>query len=160
MACAQMQISGSFHELAKLPSPDGLLILLTLARLGRFNAVAESLGTTHTTISRRIFAPDRQLRGRSLEGSPHGWELTEPGASAVAAAEAIEETPGSLAGTIGLYASPAYAALHGLPETPDGVGQHGFVSYVATSMFAQLRSARVQAVIAGLRKRWPRGRTC
>ena len=29
--------------MARLPSPDDLLILLTVARLGRFNAVAESL---------------------------------------------------------------------------------------------------------------------
>ena len=54
----------------RLPSPDDLLILLTVARLGRFNAVAESLGTTHTTISRRILALDRQLGGRTLERTP------------------------------------------------------------------------------------------
>ena len=33
-----------------------------------------------------------------------------------------------------LYASPAYAAARGLPETPDGVGQHGFVSYVESAL--------------------------
>lgn len=235
----------------RLPSPDDLLILLTVARLGRFNAVAETLGTTHTTISRRILALDKQLGGRTLERSPHGWELTELGASAVAAAEAIEETLGSLSGLIGrdenalsglvristsdgfgaefvtpalvrlqhrhpllnvemlsatrkvsqnrsgvdlevvvgrtdvsnaqtifltnyflrLYASPAYAAEHGLPETLDGVGQHGFVSYVesalqvaelghrssqlpmpkssfqATSIFAQVEAVRLGAGI-------------
>lgn len=198
----------------QLPSPDDLLILLTVARLGRFNAVAETLGTTHTTISRRILALDRQLGGRTLERSPHGWELTELGASAVAAAEAIEETLGTLAGAIGqerdsisgmvristsdgfgaefvapalvrlqrrhpllnvemlsatrkvsqnrsgvdlevvvgrndvdnaqtifltnyflrLYAGTGYAAQHGLPETPDGVRQHGFVSYVESAL--------------------------
>ena len=200
--------------MARLPSPDDLLILLTVARLGRFNAVAETLGTTHTTISRRIDALDKQLGGRTLERSPHGWELTELGASAVAAAEAIEETLGSLSGLIGqdtnalsglvristsdgfgaefvapalvrlqrrnpllnvemlsatrkvsqnrsgvdleivvgrtddsnaqpiflanyflrLYASPGYAAERGLPETLDGVGQHGFVSYVESAL--------------------------
>jgi DNA-binding transcriptional LysR family regulator len=199
---------------ARLPSPDDLLILLTVARLGRFNAVAETMGTTHTTISRRILALDKQLGGRTLERSPHGWELTELGASAVAAAETIEETLGSLAAVVGqdrdavsgmvristsdgfgaefvtpalvrlqqrhpllnvemlsatrkvsqnrsgvdlevvvgrtdvsnaqaiflanyflrLYASPAYAAQRGLPETPDGVGQHGFVSYVESAL--------------------------
>ena len=79
-------------DLRRLPSPDDLLILLTVARLGRFNAVAETLGTTHTTISRRILALDKQLGGRTLERSPHGWELTQLGASAVEAAEAIEST--------------------------------------------------------------------
>ena len=198
----------------RLPSPDDLLILLTVARLGRFNAVAETLGTTHTTISRRIVALDNQLGGRTLERSPQGWELTELGASAVAAAEAIEETLGSLSGLLGkdqdalsgmvristpdgfgaefvapalvrlqqqhrllnvemlsatrkvsqnrsgvdlevvvgrtdisnaqtlflanyflrLYASPDYAARHGLPDTPDGVAQHGFVSYVESAL--------------------------
>lgn len=205
---------GKVEYVGSLPSPDDLLILLTVARLGRFNAVAETLGTTHTTISRRILALDRQLGGRTLERSPHGWELTELGASAVAAAEAIEETLGTLAGAIGqerdalsgmvristsdgfgadfvtpalvklqqrhpllnvemlsatrkvsqnrsgvdlevvvggtdvrnaqtifltnyylrLYASAGYAARRGLPETPDGVGQHGFVSYVESAL--------------------------
>ena len=82
-------------DLRRLPSPDDLLILLTVARLGRFNAVAETLGTTHTTISRRILALDKQLGGRTLERSPHGWELTELGSQAVAAAEAIEGTLGA-----------------------------------------------------------------
>lgn len=198
----------------RLPSPDDLLILLTVARLGRFNAVAETLGTTHTTISRRILALDRQLGGRTLERSPHGWELTQLGAAAVEAAEAIENTLGSLSGVISqdqsalaglvrvattdgvgavfvtpslvrlqqqnpqlniemlsatrkvsqnrsgvdleivvgradvataqtiflsnyylrLYAGAGYAARHGLPETLDDVGQHGFVSYVESAL--------------------------
>lgn len=84
----------------RFPSPDDLLILLTVARLGRFNAVAEALGTTHTTISRRILALDKQLGGRTLERSPQGWELTELGRQAVSAAEAIESTLGSLASTM------------------------------------------------------------
>ncbi|BAS08144.1 uncharacterized HTH-type transcriptional regulator HI_1364 [Arthrobacter sp. Hiyo4] len=33
-----------------------------------------------------------------------------------------------------LYASPGYAAAHGLPETPDGIAQHGFVSYVESAL--------------------------
>ncbi|GAB14078.1 putative LysR family transcriptional regulator [Arthrobacter globiformis NBRC 12137] len=201
-------------DLRRLPSPDDLLILLTVARLGRFNAVAETLGTTHTTISRRILALDKQLGGRTLERSPQGWELTQLGAAAVEAAEAIENTLGSLSGLISqdqsalsglvrvattdgvgavfvtpalvrlqqqnpqlniemlsatrkvsqnrsgvdleivvgrtdvsnaqtiflsnyylrLYASPGYAAEHGLPETLDDVGQHGFVSYVESAL--------------------------
>ena len=104
----------------RLPSPDDLLILLTVARLGRFNAVAETLGTTHTTISRRILALDKQLGGRTLERSPQGWELTQLGASAVEAAEAIENTLGSLSGLI----SQNQSALSGLVRvaTTDGVG--------------------------------------
>ncbi len=80
----------------QLPSPNDLLVLLTVARLGRFNAVAEALGTTHTTISRRILSLDQELGGRTLERSPHGWELTELGRHAVDAAEAIEDRLGAL----------------------------------------------------------------
>ena len=80
----------------QLPSPNDLLVLLTVARLGRFNAVAEALGTTHTTISRRILSLDAELGGRTLERSPHGWELTELGRHAVNAAEAIEDRLGAL----------------------------------------------------------------
>ncbi|WP_298255117.1 LysR family transcriptional regulator [uncultured Arthrobacter sp.] len=83
-------------DFRRLPSPDDLLILLTVARLGRFNAVAETLGTTHTTISRRILALDRQLGGRTLERTPQGWELTALGVDAVAAAEVIETSLGEL----------------------------------------------------------------
>ncbi|MDH6235288.1 LysR family transcriptional regulator [Cryobacterium sp. CG_9.6] len=78
-------------DIKRLPSPDDLLILLTVARLGRFNAVADALGTTHTTISRRITALDRELGGQTLERTPRGWELTELGTHAVNAAEAIED---------------------------------------------------------------------
>lgn len=107
-------------DLKRLPSPDDLLILLTVARLGRFNAVAETLGTTHTTISRRILALDKQLGGRTLERSPHGWELTELGSRAVTAAEAIETTLGSLSGAL----SAGDDSLSGLVRisTADGFG--------------------------------------
>ena len=112
-------------DLRRLPSPDDLLILLTVARLGRFNAVAETLGTTHTTISRRILALDRQLGGRTLERSPHGWELTDLGNEAVAAAEAIEGTLGALTNRI----AQSEDVLSGLVRisTPDGFGA-GFVA--------------------------------
>ncbi|MHB1172003.1 MAG: helix-turn-helix domain-containing protein [Lacisediminihabitans sp.] len=53
---------------SRLASPDDLLILLSVARLGRFNAVADALGTTHTTISRRIMALDEQLAGGRWPG--------------------------------------------------------------------------------------------
>ena len=107
-------------DLRRLPSPDDLLILLTVARLGRFNAVAETLGTTHTTISRRILALDKQLGGRTLERSPHGWELTDLGQDAVAAAESIEGTLGALTNRI----AHSEDVLSGLVRisTPDGFG--------------------------------------
>ncbi|GAA1359849.1 LysR family transcriptional regulator [Arthrobacter rhombi] len=80
----------------RLPSPDDLLILLTVARLGRFTAVAEALETTHTTVSRRIAALDRQLGGRTLARTTSGWELTDLGRHALRAAEAIESSLSTL----------------------------------------------------------------
>src|SRR5450759_3537670 len=86
---------GAMTGFSHLASPDDLLILLTVARLGRFNAVAAALGTTHTTISRRITALDKQLGGRTLARTQHGWELTTLGSQTVSAAEAIEKSLGT-----------------------------------------------------------------
>jgi len=109
-------------DFRRFPSPDDLLILLTVARLGRFNAVAEALDTTHTTISRRMAALDKKLGGRTLERSPQGWELTDLGREAVRAAEVIE------GGLDALTTSLAHDtdALSGLVRvsTTDGFGAH------------------------------------
>lgn len=83
-------------DFKRFPSPDDLLVLLTVARLGRFTAVADALDTTHTTVSRRILALDKQLGGRTLERTPQGWELTELGRAAVSAAEGIEKSLSAL----------------------------------------------------------------
>lgn len=83
-------------DFTRSPSPDDLLVLLSVARLGRFTAVADALDTTHTTVSRRILALDKQLGGRTLERTPQGWELTELGRAAVSAAEGIEKSLSSL----------------------------------------------------------------
>jgi len=104
----------------RLPSPDDLLILLTVARLGRFNAVAETLGTTHTTISRRIIALEKQLGGRTLARTPRGWELTSLGAEAVRAAEAIEESLGNLRCVLAQDADPLAGVVR--ISTVDGLG--------------------------------------
>ncbi|GAB3268551.1 LysR family transcriptional regulator [Sinomonas notoginsengisoli] len=114
----------------RLPSPDDLLILLTVARLGRFTAVAEALGTTHTTVSRRILALDKSLGGRTLERTPHGWELTELGRAAVAAAEGIEKDLAVLAtrteqgqqgfsGLVRIASSDAFGAYFAAPALAD-----------------------------------------
>ncbi|GAB3272221.1 LysR family transcriptional regulator [Arthrobacter pigmenti] len=107
-------------DFRRFPSPDDLLILLTVARLGRFNAVADTLGTTHTTVSRRIDALDKQLGGRTLARTPQGWELTDLGKRAIAAAEVIEDSLGDL--TIGM--SRNADSLSGLVRvsTSDGFG--------------------------------------
>lgn len=106
----------------RLPSPDDLLILLTVARLGRFTAVAEALETTHTTVSRRITALDKQLGGRTLDRTSAGWELTALGRHALRAAEAIEssltelqsqvdDTGDSVAGVVRVHTTDAFGDL-------------------------------------------------
>lgn len=78
------------------PSADDLLILLAVARLGKFNAAASALNTTHTTISRRIAQLDHALGGRTLVRGGEGWELTSLGEEALRAAEQVEAGVGSL----------------------------------------------------------------
>ncbi|MGP9837989.1 LysR family transcriptional regulator [Arthrobacter sp. 179] len=108
------------------PSPDDLLILLTVARLGRFTAVAEALETTHTTVSRRIAALDRQLDGRTLDRTSTGWELTDLGHHALRAAESIESSLTELksavsqrgeevSGVVRVHASDAFGAYIAAP---------------------------------------------
>lgn len=110
----------------RFPSPDDLLILLTVARLGRFTAVAEALETTHTTVSRRIAALDRHLGGRTLARTSAGWELTDLGRHALRAAESIEASLASLkaevsqrgeavSGVVRVHVSDAFGAYIAAP---------------------------------------------
>lgn len=80
------------------PNPDDLLVLLAVARSGRFTAAAESLGLNHTTVSRRIAALEKNLGARVLSRASGGWELTELGRRAVQAAENVELAVGRLNG--------------------------------------------------------------
>lgn len=78
------------------PNPDDLLVLLAVARAGRFTAAAEDLGLNHTTVSRRIAALEKNLGARVLSRASGGWELTELGRRAVLAAENVELAVGRL----------------------------------------------------------------
>ena len=83
-------------DVKRLPSPNDLLILLTVARLGRFNAVAEALGTTHTTISRRILALDEEV----LRDSHREPQRKHPVASRAAAVAQAVPAPGAPGGRV------------------------------------------------------------
>ncbi|WP_374238374.1 LysR family transcriptional regulator [Mycobacterium sp. PSTR-4-N] len=78
------------------PSADDLLVLLAVGRTGRYTTAAEELGLNHTTISRRITALEQAMGGRVLARVAGGWELTELGRDALAAAEAVESAVRSL----------------------------------------------------------------
>ncbi|GAA4657534.1 LysR family transcriptional regulator [Arthrobacter cryoconiti] len=150
-------------EFKKLPSPDDLLILLTVARLGRFTAVADALNTTHTTVSRRILALDKQLGGRTLERTPQGWELTQLGRTAVTAAEGIERSLSSLtsglengvdvvSGVVRLNTSDGFGALIATPALVRLQKQHPLLRVEllsATRRLSQNRSGVDIEVVAG-----------
>ncbi|HEX2246426.1 MAG TPA: LysR family transcriptional regulator, partial [Arthrobacter sp.] len=81
---------------AAAPNPHDLLILLAVARTGRFTTAAESLGLNHTTVSRRISALEKTLGGRTLARTVGGWELTDLGRRAMRAAEDVESAVASI----------------------------------------------------------------
>ncbi|MFJ2552190.1 LysR family transcriptional regulator [Microbacterium sp. NPDC087591] len=118
--------------MAHFPAPplsaDDLLVLLAVARTGRYTTAGQQLGLNHTTIARRIAALEAQLGGRVLSREDGGWELTPLGTRALAAAESVERALGGLDardderveglirlsatdGFSGFVAAPAMAAL-------------------------------------------------
>lgn len=98
MNCKNAHVALSHPDHGRLPSADDLLVLLAVARTGRYNTAAEQLGVNHTTISRRIAALEATLGGRVLAKSGNGWELTARGKSSLAAAENIDAAVRSLIG--------------------------------------------------------------
>jgi len=107
------------------PNPDDLLVLLAVARTGRFTLAAETLGLNHTTVSRRIAALEKVLDGRLLSKTVGGWELTDLGSRAAAAAENVEKavallrepdgTPPQLSGVVRLSATDGFSAYVAAP---------------------------------------------
>ncbi|AUI50228.1 LysR family transcriptional regulator [Arthrobacter crystallopoietes] len=106
---------------AAAPNPHDLLILLAVARTGRFTTAAESLGLNHTTVSRRITALEKSLGGRTLARTVGGWELTDLGRRAVRAAEDVEtavatinegeEEADQIAGVVRISATDGFSAF-------------------------------------------------
>ncbi|WP_438856246.1 LysR family transcriptional regulator [Agromyces sp. M3QZ16-3] len=111
----------------RAPSADDLIVLLAVAREGRYTGAGARLGLNHTTIARRIDALEQALGGRVLVRGAAGWVLTPLGEHALAAAEDVEQAlrrlspdEPTLAGVVrlsatdgfsGFIASPAMAAL-------------------------------------------------
>lgn len=78
------------------PSADHLLVLLAVARTGRYTAAAAELGVTHTTVARTVAALERSLGDRVLVRGTDGWELTALGERATRAGEAVADALGHL----------------------------------------------------------------
>lgn len=113
------------------PSADDLLVLLAVGRSGRFVTAADELGINHTTISRRITALEQTLGGRVLTRGTGGWELTELGKEALAAAEAVESAVKSLAA-----GADGNRILEGVVRIS---ATDGFSAYIAAPAAARIR---------------------
>lgn len=118
---------------------DDLLVLLAVARTGRYTSAAAHLGLDHTTIARRIAAVEDALGGRVVAQSAGGWELTELGRSAA-------ETGGRI--------EAALSQLDGGADAPDPVSgvvrmsaTDGFSAYIAAPAIAALREAHPRLTV-------------
>ncbi|WP_280261334.1 LysR family transcriptional regulator [Nocardia wallacei] len=136
---------------SRRPSADDLLVLLAVGRSGRFVSAAEELGINHTTISRRIAALEQTLGGRVLTRVTGGWELTELGREALAAAEAVESAVRSLAteddgsrvleGVVRISATDGFSAYIAAPSAARVQRRH---PRVAVEIVAATRRASTQ----------------
>ncbi len=144
------------------PSADDLLVLLAVGRSGRFVTAAEELGINHTTISRRIATLEQTLGGRVLTRVTGGWELTDLGRAALAAAEAVESAVKSLAadaggnrvleGVVRISATDGFSAYIAAPAAAEVQRRHPKISVeiVATTRRAsQQRSGLDLEIVVG-----------
>ncbi|MFI8633018.1 LysR family transcriptional regulator [Microbacterium sp. NPDC077663] len=115
---------------------DDLLVLLAVARSGRYTTAASALGVDHTTVARRIAALEDAVGGRLVAQSGGGWELTALGRQAVDTAGRIES---------------ALTQLAGAGEDHDPIA--GVVRMSATDGFSAFIAA---PAVARLRRRHPR----
>lgn len=133
------------------PSADDLLVLLAVGRTGRYITAAEELGLNHTTISRRITALEQAMGGRVLARVAGGWELTELGRDALAAAEAVDSAVRSLTvdaagnrtleGVVRLSATDGFSAYIAAPAAAAVQRKH---PKVAVEIVAATRRATQQ----------------
>lgn len=126
---------------------DDLLVLLAVARTGRFASAARQLGVTHTTVARRLEALEGALGGRVLVRGADGWRLTPLGERAAAAGEGVESAltaldagDSELAGSIRLSATDGFSAFVAAPAMAALRRRHPGVSL---QVVAQTRQAAV-----------------
>ena len=68
---------------------DDVRHFLTLARLGSVRAAGAALGTSHSTVARRVEALEAQLGARLFDRSRDGYTLTDAGREVLPTAEAV-----------------------------------------------------------------------
>jgi DNA-binding transcriptional LysR family regulator len=110
---------------------DQLLVLLQVARTGRYTTAAQALGVNHTTVARNITSLERALGGRLLVRGADGWELTSLGRRAARAGEAVSDAVDRLvAGDT--EADPVTGVVR-------MTATDGFSAYIASPAIARLR---------------------
>lgn len=110
---------------------DQLLVLLEVARTGRYTTAAQALGVNHTTVARNVTALERSLGGRLLVRGADGWELTVLGRRAAQAGEAVADAVDRL--VAGDSESDPVTGVVRMTATD------GFSAYVASPAIARLR---------------------
>ena len=142
------------------PSADDLIVLLAVAREGRYTGAAERLGLNHTTIARRIESLEQSLGGRVLARGAAGWVLTPLGEHALAAAEDVEramrrlspDDAPALAGVVRLSATDGFSGFIAAPAMAALRARHPDVSLeivAATRRAAQQRVGVDLEVVVG-----------
>lgn len=121
------------------PSADDLLVLLAVGRTGTYTTAADELGLNHTTISRRIAALEQSMGGRVLARVGGGWELTDLGREALAAAEAVESAVRSLA-----VDAAGRRALEGVVRIS---ATDGFSAYIAAPAAAAVQRTHPKVAV-------------
>ncbi|KMO79699.1 HTH-type transcriptional regulator DmlR [Mycolicibacterium chubuense] len=137
-------------------------MLLAVGRTGRYTTAAEELGLNHTTISRRIAALEQAMGGRVLARVAGGWELTDLGRDALAAAEAVESAVRSLTldaggsrmleGVVRISATDGFSAYIAAPAAASVQRRHPKVAVeivAATRRASQQRSGLDVEVVVG-----------
>ncbi|MBU3062139.1 LysR family transcriptional regulator [Nocardia sp. NEAU-G5] len=147
--CKTADMKAMTPEPLRRPSADDLLVLLAVGRTGRFVSAADELGIDHTTVSRRIAALERALGGRVLARASGGWELTDLGRGALAAAEAVEAAVRSLGadggrtleGVVRISATDGFSAYVAAPAAVRVQRRH---PRIAVELVAATRRASTQ----------------
>jgi len=141
---------------------DDLLMLLAVARTGRYTAAAQLRGVDHTTVARRIAALEEALGGRLVAQSGRGWELTTLGAHAAETAGRIEAAmsqlaaggvePDPVSGVVRMSATDGFSAYIAAPAAVEVRRRHPAVSVeliAATRRASEARSGMDIEVVVG-----------
>jgi len=143
--CDSAQVTAQFSPSGL--AADDLLVLLAVARTGRFATAGRQLGVTHTTVARRIEALEGALGGRVLVRAADGWRLTPLGERAAAAGEnvaaaltALDSGRSELSGAIRLSATDGFSAFVAAPAMAELRKRHPGISL---QIVTQTRQATV-----------------